>query len=57
MKTTMTDTTITITLPRIPPRRSSTGKSELIGTTGGYVATDLDVDGKLVKASVNVIIK
>jgi hypothetical protein len=45
--------TLTITLPLTPPRPSSTGKTNIVASTGGSFKTGQNVGGKPLTVSVN----
>lgn len=57
MKVEVTEKEIIVRVPRInPPRESSTGKSYLLGSTGGFKESETLVDGKPVSANVVVMV-
>ena len=47
---------LVITIPLNAPRPSSTGKSRIVASTGGFCGTDAQVEGKKVNVSVNATI-
>lgn len=47
---------MTITLP-VAERPSSSGKSTIVASTGGFQATTTDHKGKPIQVSVNAIVK
>lgn len=57
MNATIKGNNLVIEIPLTPARPSSTGKTFLVATTGGYAKTTAVVDGKPVSISVNASIK
>lgn len=45
-----------VTIALETPRPSSTGKSLLVATTGGFTATTAQVDGKLIRVNLTAIV-
>lgn len=47
---------ITIKLPRLAPRRSTSGKTWILGTTGGFHTTDIRfADGRHLALAINAV--
>ena len=57
MFATIEDNHLLIKIPLQTPRPSSTGKTLVVATTGGNVATTATVNGKPVTVGVNAYIK
>lgn len=58
MKAEIKDNNLIITIPcnTTNPPTSKTGKSKMVASTNGFIATSALVDGKPVKVSLNAII-
>lgn len=48
---------LVIRLPLGKPRPSSTGKTLVVATTGGFSATDAELDGRRVSVNVTATVK
>jgi hypothetical protein len=57
MKVTIKDNVLLIEIPLQSPRPSSSGKTLVVATTGGNVATAATVNGKPVTIGLNAYIK
>jgi hypothetical protein len=57
MQTEIKNGNLIITMPLGEPRLSSTGKSSIVASTGGFVKTDQKTNGRPLSVSVNAIIK
>lgn len=58
MKAEIKNGTLVVTISLEPkPRPSSSGKTLLVASTGGFVTTEAEVDGKPVRVSLNATIK
>jgi hypothetical protein len=58
VKAEIKDGVLIIAIPiQAQPSTSSTGKSLIVATTGGFTATTVQVNGKPVKINVTAIIK
>ena len=56
MEAKIVDGNLVLTMPLGATRLSSSGKSRIVATTGGFVDTEAEVDGHIVKVSVNATI-
>lgn len=56
METKLTGKKLVITVDLIDPKESSTGKSLIVYSSGGFLATTAQVNGKPVKINLTAII-
>jgi hypothetical protein len=57
MKVEITNNALVITLPIGTVRPSSSGKTLIVATTGGFVPTTAEYDGKPIAVSVNATVR
>ena len=57
MKVTIKDSVLTIEIDTQKPTPSASGKTLVVASTGGFVKTQAQVDGKEVSVSVNATVK
>ena len=57
MKCELQGTNLVITIPTHDPQISSTGKTMSVAGTGGFKATTVFIDGKMLMVSVNTYVK
>jgi hypothetical protein len=57
MKATIKNNILTIEIPLQPPTASKSGKSLVVATSGGNIATTAEVNGKPVTIGLNAYIK
>ena len=56
MSTTIKNGKLVIELPLQTPTLSKSGKTHIVASTGGFASTTAEINGKIVKISVNAII-
>lgn len=56
MKVTQKDNKLTIEVELGEPRMSSSGKTDIVYTSGGFVATGAQADGRPVKISITATV-
>lgn len=57
MKVTVENNELVIRMPLEPSRPSKTGKTRIVASTSGFVATDAVVAGKPLSVAVNAVIR
>lgn len=57
MKVTIKDNVLVVEIPLEEPRESSTGKSLIVASTGGFQKTDLLVSGKTLTINLTAMVK
>lgn len=57
MKATIKDNILYIEIPMETPRESSTGKSLIVASTGGFEKTPLQVEGKQLTINLTAMVK
>jgi len=57
MKATIKDNMLIIEIPMNPPRPSATGKTLVVASSGGNIATTAQIDGKPVTIGLNAYIR
>ena len=56
LQVTYSNRTITVTIPTCPAKISKTGKSRIVASTGGFLKTNVEIEGKLVSINLTAII-